>query len=86
MDKIKKLSTSGANQRRRILDHLQANTGGMTTLECVRELDVLRPGARIFELRQEGHNIITHNTVVDTPLGTHKNARYVLLAGGNNNV
>jgi len=67
-------------QKKRLLDYLKNNSAGMTTLECVKELDVLRPGARICELRQDGHNIITHWTIAHTPLGRHKIARYVLLS------
>lgn len=73
------LSTNTGCQRRRILDYLQANSS-MTTLDCIRELDVLRPGARICELRQAGHNIITHWDIAHTPLGKHRIARYVLLS------
>jgi len=74
------LPVDSKSQCKRIMEYLRAHPSGMTTLECVKELDVLRPGARICELRQEGHNIITHWTVAHTPLGRHKIARYVLLS------
>ena len=64
----------------RILDYLRNNPGGATTLELTSKLDILRPGARICELRREGHKIITHFVVEDTALGKHRNiAKYVLL-------
>jgi len=74
------LPNDAKSQCQRILEHLMNRTGGATTLELVRELDVLRPGARICELRQAGHNIMTHWAEDDTPLGRHRVARYVLLA------
>ena len=78
------LPINSKSQCKRIIDYLQANAHGATTLELVKELDVLRPGARVCELRQEGYNIMTHWEIVHTALGTHKNARYVLLNGTQN--
>ncbi|MDP2901893.1 MAG: helix-turn-helix domain-containing protein [Methylovulum sp.] len=72
-------STNSHNQCARILDYLSNNQHGATTLEMVGNLDALRPGARVCELRQAGHNIVTHWTNQDTPLGNHRIARYVLL-------
>ena len=76
------MPTDSTNQRQRIIEYLQKKQNGATTLELVKELDVLRPGARIHELRQHGYNIFNHWTIVNTHLGRHKNARYVLLSGG----
>lgn len=73
-----KLPVNANSQCNRIMAYLQAHQSGMTTLECVKELDVLRPGARVCELRQRGHHIVTRWTEVDTPLGRHKIANYVL--------
>lgn len=74
-----KLSTSAPSQRQRIIDYLTNRTDGATTLDMVKDLDVLRPGARICELRQAGHHILTHWTTQDTPLGSHKVVHYVLI-------
>lgn len=73
-----KLSANTANQHQRLLDYLVLNHQ-ITTLEARQKLDVMHPAARIQELREEGHNIITHRTIEDTPLGRHRIARYVLL-------
>lgn len=66
------LSTDTLSQRQRIIGYLKNRTGGATTLDMVKDLNVL---SRICELRQDGHNIITHWDVQDTPLGRHRVAR-----------
>lgn len=77
---MKKLSTNTVSQKIRLLEYLRANQHGATTLELVKELDILRPGARICELREDGHQIHTHWDIVTTAHAVHRNARYVLLA------
>lgn len=67
-----------AVQRDRILEVLQAGHS-LTTLEARRELDVLMPATRIFELREAGHPV--EKVMVDamTDAGVrHKVARYFL--------
>ena len=76
-----KLSANATNQRQRILACLKNRPGGATTLELLNELDILRPGARVCELRQQGHKIATEWPHQETHLGRHKIARYVLLKG-----
>ena len=50
----------------------------MTTIEARRELDILMPGARVFELRAMGHDIATVWTQGVTEYGRkHRIARYV---------
>ena len=73
------MNNSGQNQGQRILAYLQKNQHGATTLEMVKNLDVLRPGARISELRKLGIEIVTHWVIEHTHLGCHRNARYVLI-------
>ncbi|WP_085695351.1 MULTISPECIES: helix-turn-helix domain-containing protein [unclassified Pseudomonas] len=51
-------NTSGTAQRARLLERLKA--GPIDTFTAVRELNIVRPGARICELRALGHNILTH--------------------------
>ena len=50
----------------------------LTTIEARRELDILMPGARVFELRAMGHDIATVWTQGVTEYGRkHRIARYV---------
>ena len=77
---MKKLSANSDCQRQRLLKCLQERQHGATTLEIIQELDILRPAPRVFELKAQGHNIVTHREPADTALGRHnKVARYVLL-------
>lgn len=77
-----KLSSNTINQRVRLLERLQSSS--ITTLQARKELDIMHPAARIQELRELDHNIITHRKTVHTDQGKHiKVAEYVLLAGGN---
>ena len=73
------MDNSGHSQQQRILAYLQKNQHGATTLELVKKLDVLRPAARISELRKLGIEIVTHWVIEHTHLGSHRNARYVLI-------
>ena len=43
-----------------ILDHLKENKF-ITTWEAIQEYRITRLSARIYELRERGHNIITKN-------------------------
>ena len=52
----------------------------LTTFELSRGLDVYHPPARIKELRQAGHNIITLRSTVTTEAGVkHSLGKYVLI-------
>jgi hypothetical protein len=68
--------TNTNHQRKLILGHLQTNNS-LITLQARIELDVMHPAARVQELREQGHNIITHRAII----GGHRVASYVLLAG-----
>jgi predicted ArsR family transcriptional regulator len=72
---------SAASQRARILAWLL--TGGpLSTLQARQILDCFHPAARIQELREAGHNIVTEWTTEEAQRGRpHRIARYVLLAG-----
>ncbi len=48
---------SAKAQRVRLLDALR--TGSVDTIHAYRNLDILHVPRRIFELRQQGHNIST---------------------------
>lgn len=66
-------------QRRRLLDALRC--GPITTLEARRNLEVLMPATRIFELRAVGYEIVTLRVFQETESGVkHNIARYVLMA------
>lgn len=51
--------TSGSAQRTRLLAYLRQH-GSINTFEAIRLLNIVRPGARISELRAKGYNIATH--------------------------
>ena len=46
------------SQSSRILDYM-AVLGSITQLEAMRDLGVMRLGARVFDLKEKGHNIQT---------------------------
>jgi len=74
-----KLSSETKTQRQRILRYLQTHRA-MTTHEARTELDIFHPGARIQELRVQGHDIVTHRRSIETDKGSHKAvAEYVLM-------
>lgn len=45
-------------QNEMILEHLQ-NYGSITPQEAIQQYSVMRLGARIFDLKKEGHHILT---------------------------
>ncbi|MFC0709744.1 helix-turn-helix domain-containing protein [Azorhizophilus paspali] len=51
--------TSLSSQRVRLLAYMQAH-GSINTFEAISKLNIVRPGARIAELRAAGHKIRTH--------------------------
>jgi len=74
-------NTSNAySQRQQILDWLILHNT-LTTLQARKELDIMHPAARIQELREQGHNIITHWTTDNNGKYKHRVACYVLLVG-----
>lgn len=68
-------NNSTHSQRARILARLREAPA--TTIELMEELNILRPGARITELRQAGHDIRTHLQEVIDPWG-RKHSRVAL--------
>lgn len=74
--------TSGSAQRTRLLAHLRQH-GSINTFQAITLLNILRPGARISELRGLGHNIATHlGTLKDDHGREHpKVATYYLSTG-----
>ncbi len=72
-------STDTNNQRQIILAWLL--TTPLSTLQARTELDIMHPAARVKELRERGHNIVTHWVTSDSGKAQHRVASYVLLAG-----
>lgn len=66
-------------QQTRLLDYLKNRQGGASTLEIIRETDILRPANRVQELRELGFKIVTNWTFEHTGKGLHRVAKYVLL-------
>lgn len=58
-DKTRLNDNSGNAQRARLLEYMNTH-GSVNTFEAIRLLNILRPGARISELRAAGHRIQTH--------------------------
>ncbi|MFT0174918.1 helix-turn-helix domain-containing protein [Paraburkholderia mimosarum] len=55
-------------QRQRLLLALEARDG-VTTIDALRFLDIIDPAARVFELRREGHCIVTNFVLQATECG-----------------
>lgn len=69
---------SAHTQRLRLLAAFETRQS-ITTIEARRELDILMPAARVFELRARGFDIATIWTDDLTECGRkHRVARYVL--------
>jgi len=70
-----------AAQRVHVLKTLRRHTG--STIELRHHLDILAPAARIYELRKEGHDIVTLWDRQQTRQGRfHRVALYMLLSKG----
>ncbi|ACR15012.1 hypothetical protein BcepIL02_gp19 [Burkholderia phage BcepIL02] len=68
------------SQNRIVLDHLK-KVGPITPLEALRLHGIMRLGARVYELRDSGHNIVTEMVVVEGRKGAKpaRVARYSLV-------
>jgi hypothetical protein len=64
-------------QNERVLDRLRQ--GPVTSCELIRDLDIIRPSARIYDLRQYGHQIVTAWDWGRINGTDHRVGRYVLL-------
>ena len=75
--------TSISTQHKRIELALRGTPEGLTTIELVEQFDILRPGARICEMRWElGLNIKSIRVSDTTAKGKrHSVVRYVLMPG-----
>jgi uncharacterized lipoprotein YajG len=73
---------SAHSQRMRMLAAFEVKNS-LTTIEARRDLDILMPAARVFELRARGFDIETIWTEDLTECGRrHRVARYVLMGQG----
>jgi len=72
-------TNSTAAQRQRLLDELAR--GSVSIIRARRDLDIMMPGTRIFELRHNyGYNIKTVWVTEETEAGKlHRIALYVLV-------
>lgn len=68
------------SQKALILEYMEAH-GSITPLEAERHIGCMRLGARIWDLRHEGYDIISELVVVETRGGGRATvARYRLAA------
>ena len=76
-------NNSVKSQHLRIKQALQNHPNGLTTIELVEQFDILRPGARICEMRwQKGLNIKSVRVSDTTAQGNiHPVVRYILMPG-----
>jgi len=66
-------------QNKAILEYLRKHKKGITNWDAYREFSCTRLSARIFDLREEGHNIITVQEKNFNQFGHTTNyARYIL--------
>lgn len=72
--------TSAANQRARLLERLQI--GPIDTVTARAELNVLHPAARVQELREAGHHIVTHRSRLEDAQGHSHAGVAVYYLGG----
>lgn len=75
MAETQKKKPAKQTQEQKILDYMKAH-GGITPLEAIEHLKVLRLGARIFDMREKGMNIINE------PVPGTNYARYKLMEDG----
>ena len=72
--------TSASSQRVRLLERLQR--GPVDTITARTELNVLHPAARVQELREAGHHIVTHRSRLEDAQGHSHAGVAVYYLGG----
>lgn len=70
-------SANTNDQRQRLLERLRS--APVSTYQARIELDIFHPAARVQELRERGHKIVTEWRTCHTGKGKHRVASYVLL-------
>lgn len=75
------MAHSRPNQAQKILDYMRKH-GGITQMEAVEKFRCYRLSARIFELKEQGHNIISDRVQFKNEDGeTDHFVRYTLVEG-----
>ena len=67
------------NQKEQILEHIE-KYGSITPLEAQRLYGCMRLGARIWDLRKDGYEIVREIVEVETRSGKARVARYRMAA------
>lgn len=65
------------SQKKQILNYLKSHKRGLTGLDAWKKFHCYRLGARIYELREAGHDIRTDYEDNENGIGRH--ARYFLI-------
>lgn len=64
-------------QNERVLQYLKTHKKGITSWDAIMKMHITRLGARIFDLKEKGYNIVT---VLEPNKDNNANhARYVLM-------
>lgn len=71
--------TTKRNQKEQILEHIE-KYGSITPLEAQRLYGCMRLGARIWDLRKDGYEIVREIVEVETRSGKARVARYRMAA------
>lgn len=75
------MTHSRPNQAQKILDYMRKH-GSITGVQAYENFRCMRLPARIFELKEQGHNIITENVSFKSADGeTDRYAKYTLVEG-----
>ena len=56
-------------QSERLLDYMQRNPQGLTAMDALNLLGIARASARVLDLRQAGHRIISERETVKNRFG-----------------
>lgn len=72
--------TSAATQRARLLERL--HIGPVDTITARTELNILHPAARVLELKERGHHIVTHRSRLEDAQGHSHAGVAVYYLGG----
>ena len=72
--------TSAATQRVRLLERL--HLGPVDTITARTELNILHPAARVMELKERGHLIVTHRSRLEDAQGHSHAGVAVYYLGG----
>ena len=63
------MSATSQTQKMQVLKHLKNHKNGITSMTAFERYGITRLSGRIFELRQEGFEIVTDNVTVKNRFG-----------------